>query len=261
MPKARIIADRVAQVRSDTGAELGIVSPSFQTVQPIEVLEFFRTYAEQAGAQLETAGALHGGKLYFALARIGEAVQVAFGDRVIPYIYLSTACDGTRATEARFCATRVVCANTDAMARGEGKATHKTTHRTVWVAQNARDALETANREFGAYCEMARQLAEVRVSSMRAAELTEALVGAAKTESGRTSQGFASIMSLFQGSGRGADLPGSRGTAWGYLNAVTQFADFEVRATSVDNRLVSSMFGNGDKLKAAARDAVLQLAA
>jgi len=60
MPKARVLADLVVQTRSDTGAPLGTVSPSFQTVQPIETLEFFKEYAELSGAQIETAGVLHG---------------------------------------------------------------------------------------------------------------------------------------------------------------------------------------------------------
>jgi len=255
----RTVEDRVVQFRSDTGAELGIVSDSFKTMQPVQVLEFFRQYADEGGAQLETAGALHGGRLVFALAKLGDGVAVdsTGHDRILPYLYLSTACDGTRATEVRFTAIRVVCANTDAMARTGGKAAHKTSHRTVWVPEDAKRAVEAANAEFGAYCTMARELQRVRINTVQAAEFTATLVGSAKTETGRTSSAFARVMSLFQGTARGATLDSSNGTAWGYLNAVTQYADYDTRATAVDNRLVSSMYGAGDKLKASARDLLL----
>ena len=60
-----------------------------------------------------------------------------------------------------------------------------------------------------------------------------------------------------QGAAVGDDLPGVHGTGWGYLNAITEFADHKVRATSDDNRTVSAMFGAGDALKAQARDLLL----
>lgn len=259
-PRARVIDDKVAQVRSDTGQALGIVGARFKTVQPIEVLEFFREWADLNAAQIETAGVLHGGRLYFALARIGEAVDIGGGDILKPYVYLSTACDGTRATEERNIATRVVCANTDAMARSEGAAVRKTSHKSIWDAVAARGRTEAALAEFGAYCTMARDLRKVKLGVVKASELTEALVGPAKTEAGRQSQAFAGIMALFQGAALGSDLPGCDGTAWQWLNAVTEHVDHKVRATSDDNRTVSAMFGPGDALKAKARDLLLTLA-
>jgi hypothetical protein len=37
----------------------------------------------------------------------------------------------------------------------------------------------------------------------------------------KQSAAYQTMLALFEGQGRGADLPGSRGTAWGLLNAVT----------------------------------------
>ncbi|NHZ66059.1 DUF932 domain-containing protein, partial [Massilia sp. CCM 8694] len=52
-------------------------------------------------------------------------------------------------------------------------------------------------------------------------------------------------MTLFDGHGRGAELASAKGTAFGLLNAVTEFVDHERRARSNDHRLESAWFGQG----------------
>lgn len=47
--------------RSDTKAPLSVVSSRYHTVQPREVLEFYRDLTEVSGYELETAGVLKGG--------------------------------------------------------------------------------------------------------------------------------------------------------------------------------------------------------
>lgn len=59
----------------------------------------------------------------------------------------------------------------------------------------------------------------------------------------------------------GARLKSSDDTAWGLLNAVTQYVDHERRARTPDNRLDSAWFGQGNALKTKALDSILKLAA
>ena len=47
------------------------------------------------------------------------------------------------------------------------------------------------------------------------------------------------------------------GSAWGYINAVTEYADWFSRARTHENRFVSSQWGLGADLKQRALDAVL----
>jgi hypothetical protein len=56
-------------------------------------------------------------------------------------------------------------------------------------------------------------------------------------------------------------MPSSRSTAYGLLNAVTEFVDHERRARSTDYRLDSAWFGQGAMLKRAALDQALVLVA
>ena len=57
------------------------------------------------------------------------------------------------------------------------------------------------------------------------------------------------VMNMFNGQGRGADLSSAKDTAYGLLNAMTEFVDHERRAMNTDNRLNSAWFGAGAKLK------------
>lgn len=69
------------------------------------------------------------------------------------------------------------------------------------------------------------------------------------------------VQALYDGAGRGAELTAAKGTAWGLLNAVTEFVDHERRARSQEYRLDSAWFGQGASLKQRALDQALQLAA
>jgi hypothetical protein len=69
------------------------------------------------------------------------------------------------------------------------------------------------------------------------------------------------VQSLYEGKGRGSDMESARGTAWGLLNAVTEYVDHERRARSSEYRMDSAWFGPGAEIKQKALDAALQLVA
>lgn len=69
------------------------------------------------------------------------------------------------------------------------------------------------------------------------------------------------VFSLFNGQGIGSTLPAANDTAWGLLNAITQYVDHERRARTPDNRLDSAWFGLGASIKQKALDESLKLAA
>jgi phage/plasmid-like protein (TIGR03299 family) len=251
--------------RSDTKSPLGIVSPKYKTVQPAEVLEFFRDLTESQGYVLNTAGTLFDGKRFWALAKVGDDAVVMGEDRVGGYLLLSTSCDGTLATTAKFTTVRVVCNNTLSMALSKSAASANTftlKHTSKFDAAAAKASLGLAAGQFGVFMQHARALAKINVSSMRAAEFTESLLADTKTVLGedvRKSKQYAKIMDLFQNSAMGGTLLGANGTAWGMVNAITEFADHHARAQTVDARLASAWFGRGDSLKTTALERAVAL--
>jgi len=252
----RTVDDKHVLFRSDTGAALGVVSDSYQIVQPQDVLNFFREWASQGGLTIESAGVLFGGRRYFATAKLSDAASIDGGrDSVVPYALLSTSADGSLATECRWTTVRTVCNNTLTMAR-KGAAVYKVSHRSVFRADDAKALVEAAHEEFGAFMQMARALANISVSSERAEHLTVQLLMKASEEATRASAGFGRIMGLFHGAGRGSNFASAHDTAWGWLNAVTEYTDHHARTRSIENRQASALWGPGDALKAKALELV-----
>jgi phage/plasmid-like protein (TIGR03299 family) len=248
----KTIEDKLVLFRSDTGAPLGVVSDSYKVVQPREVLEFFREWAQANACTIESAGVLFGGKRYFATAKMANAVAVANTgkDTVVPYILLSTSADGSLATEGRLTHVRTVCNNTLTAAL-KGAASFKISHRTAFKAEECRTIIEAAHEEFGAFMEMARKLASIKVESKLAEDMTALLLTTPtrNIDAAKDSAGFHRIMGLFQGGGKGSTLETARETSWGWLNACTEYVDHHVRARSDENRIASATWGPGADLK------------
>jgi phage/plasmid-like protein (TIGR03299 family) len=252
------IDDKLVLFRSDTGAPLGVVSDSYKVVQPREVLEFFREWAQANACTIESAGVLFGGKRYFATAKMSDGVFVGEGDKIVPYVLLSTSADGSLATEGRITTVRVVCNNTLRLA-SKGASSFRVSHRTAFKAEECRTIIESAHEEFGAFMDMSRKLASIKVESRLAEDMTTLLLTTPTrdADAARDSAGFTRIMSLFQGGGKGSTLESSRETAWGWLNSATEFVDHHVRARSDENRTAAALWGPGADLKQRALDIAL----
>lgn len=257
--------DQHVLMRSDTKAPLGIVSDSFKLHQPEQIAAWMHELTRNAGFKMETMGTMFGGRKFWALANIGDDCEIVPGDKVGGYLLLATATDGSMATTGQFTTVRVVCNNTLTMSLGSGAAKHKISHRSSFDPLKMKDKLGIAHESFAHFRHAALRLANKAVSAERAERLTLQLVApkaqtSEEIDKAVDSRGFKSIMALFEGQGQGAKLPGVDGTAWGWLNAVTEYADHHVRATSDENRTHSAWFGQGADLKERAVEVVSDFA-
>lgn len=239
--------------RSDDLTPLAIVSNRYKLVQPEQVLEFFRDLTESNGFQLETAGTLFGGKRFWGLAKIGEDACIVGDDKIGGYILLSTSCDGTLATSARFTSVRVVCNNTLTMATKNRKSDVLIRHSSHFDADKIKNQLGIARDAFGDFLKSTRKLAKTKVSDPDATEFISKLLLDTKTiykDDLTKSRQYQKIMDIFNGgSGMGSNMPGVKGTAWGLVNAVTEFVDHHVKTTTASHRMSSAWFGRGEELK------------
>lgn len=245
--KFRIIEDQHVLYRSDTKDALGIVSDRYQVVQPAQVLEFFRDIAKVGGLEISAAGTIFGGKRFWATAKIGEAAPTSVVDKIGGYLLISTSADGSLATEVRRTTVRTVCKNTLAMAFADAAPSVKVSHRSVFDAANVKKFMGLNEAAWEAFRHQVTRLANVEVHEEQAALITADLFGGG--DDARETAGYKKVLSLFNGDGLGSNLDGVRNTAWGLLNAVTEYADHHVRARSDQNRFVSSQWGPGADLK------------
>lgn len=252
--------------RSDTKAPLSVVSHRYQVVQPREVLEFYRDLTEFSGYELETAGVLKGGRKFWALAKTGQTTALKGNDQVDGYLLLATSCDGTLATTATPTTVRVVCNNTLSISLNGATHAIKVPHSTRFDPRIVKKQLGIAVSQWDEFMYRMRTLAERKVQTKEALSffmdvLCDTSAHAPIPEVPPNKRAMEKVQSLYEGKGRGADLLSARGTAWGLLNAVTEYVDHERRARSSEYRIDSAWFGQGAAIKQKALNAALQLVA
>lgn len=263
LPSQEVVCmpERQLLFRSDTRAPLAVVSNKYKVVQPKEVLHFYEDLIESAGFVLETAGVLFGGRKFWALARTNYSDEVIAGDRVDQYLLLTTACDGSLATTAKFTPIRVVCNNTLGIAvRANGvKVQVKVPHNANFDAQAVKRELGVAGESWDAFMEDARRLANVEMTRSSAAQFLVNLVGDPALKIEDQSVAAANLMQqiyqLWDKNSMGNELVGH--TAWGMFNAVTEFADWHTGHKTADARMDNAWFGRNARLKEEAFDLLL----
>lgn len=259
-------ADQKVLFRSDTKAALSVVSNRYQIVQPKEVLEFYRDLSELSGFELETAGVLKQGRKFWALARTGKETKIKGTDLVRGYVLLATSSDGSLATTATPTTVRVVCQNTLTIALNGASRAVRVPHSTTFDAQGVKKELGIAVSSWDGFIYRMKTLSERKVKSHEALNYFLTVMSKADTHVNAdqklmNERALKRAQALYEGQGAGAELTSAQGTAWGLLNAVTQFVDHERRARTQDHRMDSAWFGQGATLKQRALDQALQLVA
>ncbi len=258
-----LYSDRSVLYRSDTKAPLSVVGSKYKVVQPREILEFYRDLTEKAGFELETAGVLKDGRKTWALARTGQSNSLRGNDVSNGYVLLATACDGTMATTAQFTSIRVVCNNTLSIALKNGTGVVKVPHSKTFDALQVKKELGISISAWDEFMYQMKILSERRIKVSEANAFINHVFNDPKAikHINVNERAKNKVLSLFNGQGKGADLLSSKNTAFGLLNAVTEFVDHERKAKNSDYRMDSAWFGHGANTKSKALDQALLLVA
>ena len=187
------------------------------------------------------------------------------------YLLLATSCDGTLATTVTPTTVRVVCDNTLSMALNGTSCAIRVPHSTSFDADAVKARLGIAVSHWDGFMHRMKALSERKVKTKESLDyFLHVLCGPNAVQPGAVrstdpaqalanARAFKKVLSLYEGQGRGAELAAAKGTAWGLLNAVTEFVDHERRARSQEYRLDSAWFGQGAAIKQRALDQALQL--
>jgi len=160
----------------------------------------------------------------------------------------------------------------------------KLNHRQAFCDRRIKDQLGLSRDNFARGIAHAQELARIKVSNLAAADFVRRLLRpteaakdpasqaaaiiaaasagtpAAPAKPQRAPRGEAAILELFASSAMGGTLAGAQGTAWGLVNAVTEYVDHHATARSADHRRSSAWFGDGDALKLRALELAPSLA-
>lgn len=256
--KAKVIEGRKALVRSDTQECLSIMSDIYKVVQPKDIMEFYRDLVEDSRFVIETAGSLKNGAKIWALARGNLDLRVQGQDLIKPYLLLSTACDGTMSTVGDFTTVRVVCNNTLTAAVGANgeKAGIRIPHSRQFDPDDMKEQLGLIDDRLETFAQDVDTLADAKMSTNEAIKFFIGQYAKLNEDDEVTNEKHVEkvvgrLVELYE-SGPGSNLRSAKGTAWGAVNAITHFEDFDSRARSNATRFESAQFGRaaGRKKKA-----------
>jgi phage/plasmid-like protein (TIGR03299 family) len=233
--------DRKVIYRNDTNEALSVVSNKYNIVQPKEVIEFFRDLTEKSGFQMETAGALFGGKKLWALAKTGESAFIGGVDEIKPYLLVATSLDGSMSTCAHLTSVRVVCNNTLRQSIGAAgqKAAIRIPHMAKFEADQVKIDLGIVQENWEQFIEQAETLAKFELNRDTAIKVVAEQLKIDKDLSPEemigNSRVLKTIIELFEGNAIGMHLSTVQGSAWGLANAVTEYFDHHTVSATKDN--------------------------
>lgn len=234
---------------------LGAVGEDYTVVQNMENCEFLDALVDESGAHFETAGSLKGGKQTFVTMKLPNTMRVGGEDPVDLYLCASNSHDGSRAFRVDVTPIRVVCNNTLSLSMARAKRSISLRH-TSGVTNKIQQARETLDLTFQYTDELQAELDSLYAKPLSEYELSEVIDNLwvpAKDDDGkeshRTSERRNGIVRLF------TDAPTQevgRGTAWGGLNAITEYLDWGAWAKSADKLAERVALGTSDHVKARA---------
>lgn len=265
-------AGHMATTRSDDGAFLGIVGDGYELIQNSEAFTFCDTLLAAAdGAKYESAGGLGNGEQIWVMARIPEAdFIIDGGDEHRAYLLVATSHDGSMSYTAKLVDTRVVCANTLAVALGEHGSAFRVKH-TASAKQRMDLALEQLSEVKQAAISIKtkmERLADTKLTRESVTAIIDRLFPKPKNENSSTTRrdnNVAEVLKLYAHNDDNA-FPSIKGSAYNLLNAVTEYTD-HVRSARGNGskpeqvataRSESALFGSGASLKNQALQVILE---
>jgi phage/plasmid-like protein (TIGR03299 family) len=254
------VPSKKAVVRSDTNEVLGVVGNAYVPVQNRQAFGFLDSVAADGGIRYHTAGALRRGERIWLLGKLNGRIRVKGSDDVTEkFLLLSNSHDGSSALRVFFTPIRVVCANTLAMADQRGKGEGIAIRHQGDLAAKVREAQEVLGLARRYYDDLEAKidfLAGHHPTASQLARYFEALYPDPADGAGNSrARNVRDVLHDLFERGKGQEIPAIRHSTWAAFNAVTEFADHH-RSTRgrtererTANRLDSSWFGSGAKLK------------
>ena len=264
------VLDFFATVRTNpvTGRPdvLGVVGAGYQVVQNEAHAEVLNAVVDQSGAHFETAGSLRGGRSVFLTMKLPQTMLIGGVDPVELYLIALNSHDGTSAFRLLVSPVRVVCANTQAVALRNAKASYSIRHTSGAngrIAQ-AREALGLTFRYAEAFQAQADKMIEQQMTDDEFTAIVNQVWPsdpASPTRTPAAADRLRELRKLRRTSGTLSD--DFRLTRWGGYQAVTEYVDFlapmRSRKSGQADRAERAATGTGPTVKARAFELIAAL--
>lgn len=243
----------LANVRSDTGDVLGLVTSRYKIVQNKDAFAFTDNLLGN-GVRYETAGVIKDGKRVWMLAKMEDHNDYKLaGDECVPYLLFSNNHDGKGSVHVAVTVTRVWCQNTLNLALKNAVRSWTMCHSgdVNGKLEEARKTLELTGRYLANMEQTADELTQIAINPTVIEEMGRYLFPV-KTDATKRSNENAEanqhlLMNVYNSK---EDVAPHKGSAWGAYLALTDMASHmregRKTETSQENRFLSLFDGNRD---------------
>jgi phage/plasmid-like protein (TIGR03299 family) len=229
------VPKHVANVRSDSGAVVGVVGEGYEPLQNRAAFAFCDAITDSGRAHWIGAGETRGGARVHALMRLDREIRIggAEGEDVLPLLCFRNGHDGGLAVTVSVAPFRLACLNGMLLPLASAQRTWKARHTANVEAKlaDARRTLGVAWRYYDELEELGSRLLAQRVSESEFERFLGRLVPLPEprpdeTNGGRAVRNAERVRDAIRTAYRTSpDLADIHGTAWGALQAVTAYAD------------------------------------
>lgn len=227
--------------RSDTGLLLDTVGDRWTPHQNAEIIGTFNEFCDRADIQIEHIGSLREGRVVFAVARTDQSFDLG-GDEVYGKILLTGFHEQGKGHRVDLMTLRKICGNgLTVPVRTNGKII---SHVGEWDHQRVLGVLESAKTNFREFHQQSEQLAHTAITIEEATMHLIQAFGEAGKPVEEQPKVVQTCLRLFQGQAKGSDLLSAYNTAWGLLNAVTEFYNHHSRTSAAQTHLNSLWMGS-----------------
>lgn len=249
------VEDRHAVIRSSDHKSLGTVGTHYVPFNNVEAFEFMDNLVDSGEAKYETAGSLRDGKIVFLTMKVPRQILIGGEDKHDLYLLLRTSHDGTKAISVYVTPIRVVCMNTMALAtyahnvRQKWSVTHvSTVHGRL---AEARDALAMTFKYADEFQKLGERLLQIDITDQQFASLLDRIL----PDRPKTHEVKQQIIQVYKSS----PTVGYQNTAWGALNAITEYHDWHRRSSSNEAKFINTIDGTGAKARNTATSLLLTM--
>jgi len=215
---------------------LGVVGERYEVLQNWDAFASVDTICDLHGAaHVETAGLLRDGRQVFITTLMGEDIVLdpqGAADRVRPYLAALNSHDGSKAFTLMLTPTRIVCANTLALAFRDATAKFTIRHTSSMTGrvQEARRALGISFRYLEAFEAEANRMIQTEITRREFDSIVSAVFPEPKatgTDSTKSATQYRNLRDQVDAlMWSAATQENIRGTRWAAFNAIGEYLDW-----------------------------------
>ncbi len=220
-----LVPSRIATIKSETREPIGLVSDRYEIYQNADAFKFLE---EIPDIQFVRAGETYNGMVYI----IGKLPTLkVLDDEFTPYVIFQTSHNGWFSLRATICPLRIVCQNQFAMSFKNMANTISIQHskRLEGRIMEAQQLLKDTAIYMQGFTNTAEELALLKVTDTDRNKICDAFFESTKAITERQQAALMEKKSRFNLCYNDDDNGNFRGTAWGLINALTDYETHKER--------------------------------